>query len=123
VVKNHPSVDWTEYFARIRAVCPWSGAAWRADEIDIVRTRKILPLAPYRARIYIMPLSRRRLKKLAASRDHGPDEWLWSHPSYGANGAPLPCLIQQDRAELERLRGLVRSQTTVIGTGHACAGK
>ena len=105
VRQNHPSVDWAEYFARIQPVCPWSGAAWRADQIDIVRTSRIRPLGQYRARIYMLDLSRRRLKKLAARRDSGPDEWLWSHPAYGDNGAPVPCLIQQNRAELTRLRG------------------
>lgn len=108
MVRNHPVVDWTEYFARIRPVCPWSGAAWRRDQIDIVRTRQILPLGQYRARIYLFDLSRRRLKKLAALRDSGPDEWLWSEPGYGASGAPVPCLIQQNRAELDRLRQQAR---------------
>ena len=108
VGKNHPSVDWAEYFARIRPVCPWSGSAWRQDQIDIVYTRTIRPLGAYRARIYVLDLSRRRLKKLAALRDSGADEWLWSHPAYGSDGAPVPCLIQQDRAELNRLRNSVK---------------
>jgi hypothetical protein len=108
VVRNHQSVDWTEYFARIRPVCPWSGAAWRTDQIDIVYTRTIRPLGAYRARIYVLDLTRRRLKKLAAQRDSGPDEWLWSHPGYGAYGAPVPCLIQQNRAELNQLRQQVK---------------
>ena len=108
MVRNHQSVDWTEYFARIRPVCPWSGAAWRTDQIDIVYTRTIRPLGAYRARIYVLDLTRRRLKKLAAQRDRGPDEWLWSHPGYGAYGAPVPCLIQQNRAELNQLRQQVK---------------
>lgn len=85
-------------------MCPWSGQAWSRDQIDIVRTRQILPLGQYRARIYLFDLSRRRLKKLAAQRDRGSDEWLWSEPGYGAYGAPVSCLIQQNRAELDRLR-------------------
>jgi len=108
VVRNHQSVDWTKYFAKIRPVCPWSGPAWSADQIDIVYTKTIQPLGPYRARIYVLDLSRRRLKKLAAQRDSGADEWLWSHPGYGAYGAPVPCLIQQNRAELDQLRQQVK---------------
>ena len=108
MVRNHQSVDWTEYFARIRPVCPWSGVAWRADQIDIVYTKTVRPLGPYRARIYVLDLSRRRLKKLAAQRDQGQDEWLWSEPGYGAYGAPVPCLIQQNRAELNQLRQQVK---------------
>lgn len=108
MVKNHQSVDWTEYFARIRPVCPWSGPAWHADQIDIVYTKAAKPLGNYRARIYVLGLSRRRLKKLAAQRDSGADEWLWSEPSNGAYGAPVPCLIQQNRAELQRLRQRIK---------------
>ena len=85
-------------------MCPWSLAAWNRGEIDIVTTKTIRPLGDFQARIYILNLSRRRLKKLCQLRDHGVDEWLWSEPSNGAYGAPVPCLIQQDRATLARLR-------------------
>jgi hypothetical protein len=85
-------------------MCPWSLAAWNQGQIDIVTTRVIRPLGDFQARIYILDLSKRRLKKLCVLRDHGEDEWLWSHPEYGAYAAPVPCLIQQDRATLTRLR-------------------
>ena len=103
-VKNHQSVDWAEYFARIQRMCPWSLSAWLKGEIDIVTTRTIRPLGHFQARIYILDLTRRRLKKLCKQRDHGEDEWLWSEPAYGAYGTPVPCLIQQNRARLNSLR-------------------
>ena len=99
--RSHQSVDWLAYFERIRTVCPWSYAAYTRDQIDIVRTRTILPLGSYQARVYLFPQwSRRRLKRLAGQRDQGVDEWLWSHPSYGPWAAPVGCLIQQDRERL-----------------------
>jgi len=85
-------------------MCPWSLAAWHRGQIDIVRSRTIRPLGEFQARIYILDLSRRRLKKLCKQRDHGEDEWLWSEPAHGAYGAPVSCLIQQSRATLARLR-------------------
>jgi hypothetical protein len=104
--KSHHGVDWLAYFARINSVCPWSLPAWQSDRIDIVRSRRrIIPLGTFIARVYVLNLSRRRLKKLCAQRDHGEDEWLWAHPEYGAFAPPVACLIQQNRALLSRLRG------------------
>ncbi len=102
--KSRPSDKWQAYFDRIQPVCPWSGSAYGRGRIDIVRSRQILPLGTFEARVYILDLSRRRLKKLCQLRDHGDDEWLWSTPDYGPNGAPEPCLIQQSRARLTDLR-------------------
>jgi hypothetical protein len=104
VAKSHQSVNWDLYFLKIQEVCPWSMIAWHKGKIDIVKTKTILPLGDYRARIYIFNLSRRRLKKLCKQRDQGECEWLWSHPTYGDNGTPLPCLIQQSRHTLTQLR-------------------
>ena len=96
--------DWAEYFSRIREYCPWSYAAWQKGQIDIVKTKEILPLEPYKARVYVFDLNRRKLKKLCKSRDHGEYEWLWSMPTYGVNGTPKACLIQQCRRELNEIR-------------------
>jgi hypothetical protein len=104
VARSHQSVNWTEYFLKIEEVCPWSLIAWNKGKIDIVKTKKIIPLGDYRARIYIFDLSRRRLKKLCKQRDLGECEWLWSHPEYGSYGTPLPCLIQQSRHLLTQIR-------------------
>lgn len=102
--KSRPSDKWREYFDSIQPVCPWSGRAYSRGLIDIVKSRQILPLGHFEARVYILDLSRRRLKKLCKQRDHGEYEWLWSTPNYGVNGAPVNCLIQQPRARLTQLR-------------------
>ena len=104
MVKSHQSVNWDQYFFNIKEACPWSYMAWHKNKIDIVKTNAVLPLGDYRARIYIFDLTRRRLKKLCKQRDSGEYEWLWSTPHYGANGTPLPCLIQQNRQELTTIR-------------------
>jgi hypothetical protein len=107
VVRNHQSVNWTNYFFKIKEACPWSLIAWQKGKIDIVRTKQILPLGDYRARIYVFDLTRRRLKKLCRQRDQGVYEWLWSEPRYGSNGAPVACLIQQNRQELNTIRARI----------------
>lgn len=104
VVRNHPSVDWALYFLKIKPVCPWSWAAWQQGQIEIVYTRPVRPLGAYAARVYVIDISKRRLKRLAVLRDHGEDEWLWSHPEYGPYATPVPCLIQQDRERLNTIR-------------------
>ena len=93
-------------------MCPWSLPAWQQGRIDIVKTKTIRPLGDYSARIYILDLTRRRLKKLCKQRDHGVDEWLWSEPSNGRYAAPVACLIQQDRATLTRLRNKSGSESS-----------
>ena len=46
-------VNWTDYFASIVAVCPWSKAYWQAQKIDIVEwDNKHIPLNGFVARIY-----------------------------------------------------------------------
>ena len=102
--KQEQKSDWGEYFFRIREYCPWAYTAWQKNLIDIVSTKEILPLDKYKARVYIFDLNKRKLKKLCKNRDEGEYEWLWSVPGYGINGTPLPCLIQQDRKELNDIR-------------------
>ncbi len=99
--------DWLKYFASIRAVCPWSYPAYSRGEIEIVKGAGIRPLAPYRARVYLLPdWSPRRIKKLATKLANidGTDEWLWSHPRYGKYSSPIGCLIQQSAEELNMIR-------------------
>jgi hypothetical protein len=111
VARNHQSVNWEEYFFKIREVCPWSIAAWHKGLVDIVNSKQILPLGNYKVRIYTLDLSKRRLKKLCKLRDQGDCEWLWSHPEYGAYATPLPCLIQQNRQELTTIRSKLNANT------------
>ena len=101
------AVDWAEYFQSIRTSCPWSLAAWRKQQISIEQWRgQPLPLEPFLARVYIVDLNPRRLKKLCArlDRESEQEEWLWSHPRYGGDSTPMPVLIQQNRTTLENIR-------------------
>lgn len=105
MVRSRQSVDWNIYFDHIKTQCPWSWAAWQQGKIDIVKYKKTQkPLDGYQARIYIVELSRRRLKKLCKKLDQGDSEWLWSEPGYGPWATPVPCLIQQNRAQLTAIR-------------------
>ena len=100
-------VNWEQYFQHIRPVCPWSGAAHKKGEIKFVKwTGEIEPLGENQAIVYICEkYNRRRLKKLHKKIDIDPKyEWLWSEPTVGPNGAPIPILIQQDKRKLFDLR-------------------
>jgi hypothetical protein len=104
-VARAADVDWEQYFYKIKEVCPWSWAAWRQGLIDIKKYNKTMePLAGYQARIHIVKLNRRRLKKLAQQLDQGQYEVLWSEPTYGKYATPVACLIQQDRRTLNAIR-------------------
>ena len=101
------AVNWKEYFESIQAVCPWSLPAWTNNKIEVVQWKgTITPLNNYLARVYIVDLNPRRLKKLADKLEaaNTQDEWLWSHPRYKRYSTPLPVLIQQNRQMLEKIR-------------------
>lgn len=103
--KSHQSVDWAKYFQSIRAECPWGYRAYLQGQIDIVEyTGEIIPLAGYRARVYVLNTSQDSLEALCRALDQGDCEWLWSYPGYGPYATDVPVLIQQDRAELARIR-------------------
>lgn len=100
-------VNWTEYFQSIQSVCPWSLPAWTNGKIEVVQWKgTITPLNNYLARVYIVDLNPRRLKKLANKLEDTSieDEWLWSHPRYKNYSTPVPVLIQQNRQMLENIR-------------------
>lgn len=107
MVVPQKSVDWSEYFNRIKPVCPWSWAAWQRGEIWLGKFSKPLPLDLYQARVYqFRDITPRRLKKIAQKLDESDSEseWLWSHPRYRHNSTPVPVLIQQNRARLNKIR-------------------
>jgi hypothetical protein len=115
VAKSLDADDWLEYFASIRAVCPWSLPAYSQGQISIVRGAKIRALDQYRARVYqLNNYSPRRIKKLATKLENDPAlqeyEFLWSHPRYGEHSAPVGCIIQQSRAELAEIRSRYASK-------------
>ena len=101
-------VNWAEYFKSIKAVCPWSLPAYLNDQIDIVNYKgyRLALEPPLKARVYICDLNQRRLKKLATEYENidKQNEWLWSHPRYLNNSAPVPILIQQNRQYLNEMR-------------------
>jgi hypothetical protein len=101
--------SWADYFYKIRLQCPWSWAAWQKDLIDIVAwTGEVIALGHYQARVYIVDTTEIELKQLAYDLDQGEYEWLWSHPGFGPWATPAKVLIQQDRAELARLRNKLK---------------
>lgn len=109
VVHHVDEVDWQAYFTSIQDVCPWSLASYKRGRIHIVDWRsRTQALVNYDARIYIMWRAKPRLLKKWADRLNDEDEkceWLFSHPlGGGTNSTPVPCLIQQDRQILTRLR-------------------
>ena len=105
---NENNIDWSEYFASIVSVCPWSKAYWKQQKIDVVKwtgENNIIPLGDYVARMYIHKhASERTLCKihyrLNDCRPH--EEWLYSIG--GEYGTPVPVLIQQDLETLTRAR-------------------
>lgn len=99
--------DWHRYFFDIRNHCPWSWAAWQKHRILICEYKSLQQLGQYQAIVYVCDLNARRLKKLADHLNQKDPvcEWLWSHPQGGGvNSTPRPCLIQQDRQFLYKLR-------------------
>tara|TARA_R110002020_G_scaffold164692_1_gene351546 strand:+ start:602 stop:955 length:354 start_codon:yes stop_codon:yes gene_type:complete len=101
-------VNWSEYFASIVSVCPWSKAYWLKQKIDVCKwTGEIKPLGSFVARIYLHPrASGRRLKKMMWRMNEGRpnEEWLYSHPQYGGHSTPVGVLIQQDLETLTKAR-------------------
>ena len=99
-------VNWEQYFQHIKPVCPWSGAAHKKGEIKFVEwSGELEPLGNNQAIVYICKkYNRRLLKKLHKKLDTGEFEILWSEPTNGPNGAPIPVIIQQDKRKLFDLR-------------------
>ena len=102
--------DWSEYFASIISVCPWSKSYWKQQKIDVQKWKgeqNITPLKDNVARMWIHIHASGRLlckvhNRLNICRDH--EEWLYSHPCYGGYSTPVPVLIQQDMAILNAAR-------------------
>jgi len=101
-------VNWSEYFASIVSVCPWSQAYWRKQKIDVCAWRgKVKALDGAVARMYLHPRASARLLKKMMNQfnDCRPqEEWLYSHPQHGGHSTPVGVLIQQDLATLTRAR-------------------
>ncbi len=102
--------EWTNYFASIVSVCPWSQAYWAKQKIDVQEWRgsqNIKPLNDYVARMWIHRNASGKtlhniMNRMNDRRQH--EEWLYSSPQYGGHSTPVPVLIQQDLAVLNRAR-------------------
>ena len=102
------NIDWSEYFASIVSVCPWSYGYWKAQKIDIVKwtgEKNIKPLGEYVARVHIHARASGRIlcnihHRLNEQRPY--EEWLYSFG--GENGTKVPVLIQQDLETLTKAR-------------------
>ncbi len=102
--------QWSEYFASIVSVCPWSKSYWKQQKIDIPIWRSeasITPLGDYVARMWIHNNASGRTlcnihHRMNDARTH--EEWLYSHPQCGEYGTPVPVLIQQDLKVLSQAR-------------------
>ena len=108
--EKESNIDWSEYFASIISVCPWSKSYWKQQKIDVQPwrgTKYILPLYDYVARMWIHRHASGRIlvnihHRLNDERTH--EEWLFSHPCYGGFSTPVPVLIQQDLLSLTKAR-------------------
>lgn len=109
--RNHQSVNWLEYFKSIRQECPWALAAYQKGLIDIQPYEgRATPLGEYSARVYVIHAPNETVEAICAGLNYGADEWLFSYPGYGPFAAPVSILIQQNRAELTRLRTAIDSK-------------
>jgi hypothetical protein len=100
--------NWNNYFLKIKPVCPWGAQAWKRGEILIQDWNGTpFPLGSWKAHVYLLPKATRlelwlRMKYFNLTRKR--EEWLYSHPKNKGNSTPSPCLIQQDRYQLEQIR-------------------
>ncbi len=104
---------WVKYFAKIRNVCPWSYKlmdsilVWDNDEGNLNTIAATFRQSKMEAFVYVM--KDKTAKQLSDMCDvlnnkHKHSEWLWSHPDEGGDSTHVPCLIQQDRQKLTKLR-------------------
>ena len=107
------NVSWKAYFERISDACPWSLEAYNNDEIQFFQEiNTIRSLENNKANLYILSnFSIDDIYELAEQLDELYEEYefLWSHPDFtkgGNRATPVPVIIQQDKAQLEYLRGI-----------------
>lgn len=107
---NSLEIDWSEYFHSIREQCPWSYGYWHKGLIDIVEYRNFepQPLGAFEARVYITDFGGHQLEQVCDRLDQSQEyEWLWSEPGYGPYATAVPCLIQQWREKLSKIRNSI----------------
>ena len=117
-VAKEDNINWQEYYASIRSVCPWSYKAYMNDTILVIDYNPncfktwscLFKGTKYEAFVYKMPeITAEDLETLCdyyneTLGDKYNSEYLWSHHEEGGDSAPAPILIQQDKAQLKTLR-------------------
>jgi len=115
VKKDQKEVNWASYFAKIRGVCPWSFKAHMQDKIlfipytDTTLSTWAVLFSASKHEAFVYKCPEKSVDWLNSMCDklnakYTEYEWLWSHPAEGGDSTPVPVLIQQDRAQLEKLR-------------------
>lgn len=109
-------VSWaTNYFAKIRGVCPWSYKAHMKDNILFIEGgsdkcfgtyANIYKATTKEAFVFIMNKTSEELDEICQKYEkiYEHVEWLWSHPDEGGDSTPVPTIIIQDKTRLQTLR-------------------
>jgi len=112
-------VNWQEYYAHIKSVCPWSYKAYMNDNILVWENATsntwqtvsaVFDSTNFEAIVYRFdnhtPKQLEQLvDKMTERRPNS--EFLWSHPdadSGDGNSTPVPVIIQQNKEALNDLR-------------------
>lgn len=113
--RKNQEVDWFQYLNSIRAVCPHSIESFQRDRIKLVPFLNIFTSSnwiddvdEFDALLFIgdNTVSLGLLKKLVDYLDiqYPSHEFFYSYPDEGEYSTPVPCLIAQNRATLNRAR-------------------
>jgi hypothetical protein len=112
-------VNWQEYYAHIKSVCPWSYKAYMNDNILVWENATsntwqtvsaVFDSTNFEAIVYRFDNhSPEQLDALVSvMSDRRPNsEFLWSHPDADSgddNSTPVPVIIQQNKEALNDLR-------------------
>ena len=110
-------VSWaTNYFAKIRGVCPWSYKEHMKDNILFIEGggercygtwSYIYKSSNKEAFVFIEKgKNSEELNAICEKYEkiYKHVEWLWSHPDEGGDSTPVPVIIIQDKSRLQTLR-------------------
>ena len=117
MVNVSSEVCWaTNYFAKIRGVCPWSYKAHMKDNILFIEGggercygtwSYIYKSSNKEAFVFIEKgKNSEELNAICEKYEkiYKHVEWLWSHPDEGGDSTPVPVIIIQDKSRLQTLR-------------------
>ena len=104
---------WRTYFASIKKVCPWSSKfmdnilVWENDVRCLSTIACLFPSTKFEAFVFVYKdKTADELEQLAdkMNNKYTHSEFLWSHPEEGGDSTHVPCVIQQDRVQLQTIR-------------------